>query len=119
MTGKAKAAGCPLDPDNLYEFFINEVRKNLHVALCFSPVGDAFRNRCLKFPALANSTVIDWFQPWPKEALYSVGKKFVANIEFGEGAKADGCRRGTTTSTHQNWWVGRSIEFGNRRQSSL
>ncbi|KAH8098853.1 hypothetical protein JL720_1823 [Aureococcus anophagefferens] len=58
-----------------------EVRKNLHVVLCFSPVGEAFRMRCRKFPALVNCTVIDWFQPWPKQALYSVGCKFLAQIE--------------------------------------
>jgi dynein heavy chain len=48
------------------------VRKYLHVCLCFSPVGDKFRIRARNFPALINCTVIDWFQPWPHEALVSV-----------------------------------------------
>lgn len=52
------------------------------MSLCFSPVGDAFRNRARKFPALVNSTVIDWFQPWPEEALLSVARKFTDDLEM-------------------------------------
>merc|ERR1719230_262958 len=55
---------------------------NLHVSLCFSPVGDGFKNRAARFPALVNCTVIDWFQPWPKAALRSVGKKHIDEIEM-------------------------------------
>jgi hypothetical protein len=58
--------------DACWEFFIEKVRKYLHVVLCFSPVGDKFRIRARQFPALINNTVIDWFQPWPQEALVSV-----------------------------------------------
>ena len=39
------------------------------------------RNRARKFPALVNCTVIDWFQPWPMDALYNVGAKFLEPIE--------------------------------------
>jgi dynein heavy chain len=52
------------------------------MSLCFSPVGDAFRNRARKFPALINCTVIDWFHPWPEEALLSVANKFLEEIEM-------------------------------------
>jgi dynein heavy chain len=38
--------------ENLWQFFIDRVMANLHVVLCFSPVGDTFRNRALKFPGL-------------------------------------------------------------------
>ena len=37
--------------------------------LCFSPIGDPIRVRCRRFPALVNCVVIDWFQPWPEDAL--------------------------------------------------
>lgn len=33
-----------------------------------------------------NCTVIDWFQPWPHEALFSVGKRFMANVDLGTQA---------------------------------
>jgi len=68
--------------DNCWKFFIDRVKKNLHMALCFSPVGEAFRNRARKFPALINSTVIDWFHPWPEDALLSVAAKFLADVEM-------------------------------------
>lgn len=58
--------------DGIYDFFISRVRKNLHVVLCMSPIGDAFRKRCRMFPSLVNCCTIDWFETWPQEALYSV-----------------------------------------------
>eukprot|EP00930_Biecheleria_cincta_P100463 TRINITY_DN920_c0_g1_i2.p1 TRINITY_DN920_c0_g1~~TRINITY_DN920_c0_g1_i2.p1 ORF type:complete len:4610 (-),score=1017.36 TRINITY_DN920_c0_g1_i2:106-13935(-) len=76
-----KGAGIQDTPENLWMFFISRIRKNLHMSLCFSPVGDAMRGRARKFPALINCTVIDWFQPWPYDALYDVGRKFLEPIE--------------------------------------
>jgi len=84
VTNKVKALGLVPDRTNCLEFYINEIRKNLHVVLAFSPVGDAFRTRARKFPAIVNCTVIDWFQPWPHEALFSVGKKFMADVDLGD-----------------------------------
>ena len=43
------------------------MRRNLHVVLCFSPVGDKFRIRARQFPALINCVAIDWFHTWPSE----------------------------------------------------
>ena len=56
---KVKAAGLSQDPKSCWDYFISQVRHNLHVALCFSPVGPDFRTRARKFPALVTSTVID------------------------------------------------------------
>lgn len=58
--------------EGIFEFFIKRVRANLHVVICMSPVGDAFRRRCRMFPSLVNCCTIDWFVKWPPEALYSV-----------------------------------------------
>eukprot|EP01062_Namystynia_karyoxenos_P037540 TRINITY_DN2731_c5_g1_i1.p1 TRINITY_DN2731_c5_g1~~TRINITY_DN2731_c5_g1_i1.p1 ORF type:complete len:1924 (+),score=685.27 TRINITY_DN2731_c5_g1_i1:409-5772(+) len=60
-----------------WEYFISKVRANLHVVLCFSPVGAQFRSWCRKFPALSSTTVIDWFHPWPAPALVSVAQEFL------------------------------------------
>lgn len=58
--------------DGIFDFFIRRVRKNLHLILCMSPIGDAFRRRCRMFPSLVNCCTIDWFVNWPPEALHSV-----------------------------------------------
>jgi len=57
------------------------VRRNLHLALCFSPVGDAFRVRARMFPGLINCTAIDWFHPWPLDALIGVANRFLSEVE--------------------------------------
>ena len=45
--------------------------------------------RARRFPSLVNCVVIDWFQPWPEEALASVSKRFLDPIDLGtEEAKA-------------------------------
>lgn len=57
-----------------------QVRRYLHVVLCFSPVGDKFRIRARQFPALVNCTQLDWFHGWPHEALLSVAQRFLAGV---------------------------------------
>ena len=42
---EVKEAGILDTPENLWDFFLDKVRKYLHVCLCFSPVGDKFRIR--------------------------------------------------------------------------
>ena len=66
--------------DGIYEYFISRVRANLHVVLCMSPIGDAFRRRCRMFPSLVNCCTIDWFVKWPPEALYTVAIGSLASI---------------------------------------
>jgi len=79
---EVKAAGLMDSRDNCWNFFIDRVRKNLHTVLCMSPVGNAFRNRCRKFPALTACSVIDWFHPWPMEALISVAMRFLEDVDI-------------------------------------
>jgi len=79
----AKAEGIPDNRDSMMNFFIGRVKANLHVVLCFSPVGDLFRQRARKFPGIINCTSIDWFHEWPKDALVSVAQKFLENVDIG------------------------------------
>ncbi|XP_029686282.1 dynein heavy chain 11, axonemal isoform X1 [Takifugu rubripes] len=66
--------------DNCWSFFIERIRRQLKVVLCFSPVGFTLRTRARKFPALVNCTAIDWFHPWPQHALQSVSTTFIEKI---------------------------------------
>jgi dynein heavy chain len=81
LRNEAKAAGIPDSPDEMMKFLVSRIRMNLHVVLCFSPVGDIFRVRARRFPALIMSTAIDFFHPWPREALISVASKFLEEVE--------------------------------------
>ena len=77
VKNEVKGAGIPDTKENCWKFFIDRVRKQLKVILCFSPVGSTLRVRGRKFPALVNCTCIDWFHEWPEEALMSVSLKFL------------------------------------------
>jgi len=57
--------------------FVLQCRNNLHVVLAMSPVGETLRTRCRNFPGLVNNTFIDWFEPWPEQALHSVATVFL------------------------------------------
>lgn len=72
------------DPSTLelWIYFINRVRDCLHMVLAFSPVGTKFRERARKFPSLFSSCTIDWFLPWPEEALVSVSQKFLNTFKI-------------------------------------
>ena len=63
----------------IWAYFIKKCSSNLHIVLCMSPTGDTLRVRCRNFPGLVNNTVIDWFLPWPRQALLAVANNFLAN----------------------------------------
>ncbi|XP_056131285.1 dynein axonemal heavy chain 12 [Lampris incognitus] len=73
-----------LSPLALFAFFVTHCRENLHIVVAFSPIGDAFRNRLRQFPSLINCCTIDWFQPWPEEALERVANSFLETLEMSE-----------------------------------
>jgi dynein heavy chain len=66
----------------VYNYFVQRCRRNLHVVLAFSPIGDDFRTRLRMFPSLVNCCTIDWFTAWPEEALRSVAEIFLHDVEL-------------------------------------
>ena len=70
-------AGINANKENCWNYFIRKASKNLHIVLSMSPVGDTLRRRCRSFPGLVNGTVIDWFLPWPVQALEAVASTFL------------------------------------------
>ncbi|XP_077184230.1 dynein axonemal heavy chain 17 isoform X3 [Paroedura picta] len=81
MRPQVKSLGMQDTRENCWKFFIDKVRKQLKVILCFSPVGSTLRVRARKFPAVVNCTAIDWFHEWPEEALVSVSARFLEETE--------------------------------------
>ena len=81
---KAESSAVDGSISQLYTFFVERCKKMLHIVLCFSPIGEAFRVRIRMFPSLVNCCTIDWFTAWPKNALVSVAEKSLAQIEISE-----------------------------------
>ncbi|XP_071672368.1 dynein axonemal heavy chain 17 isoform X2 [Patagioenas fasciata] len=84
MRTAVKLLGLPDTRENCWKLFIDKVRRQLKVILCFSPVGSTLRVRARRFPAVVNCTAIDWFHEWPEDALVSVSSRFLeetADIE--------------------------------------
>ncbi|KAI8904300.1 dynein heavy chain and region D6 of dynein motor-domain-containing protein [Gorgonomyces haynaldii] len=69
--------------DGINAMFIDRVRRNLHVVLCMSPVGETFRKRLRMFPSLVNCCTIDWFSEWPEDALLEVAMRYLSDVDLG------------------------------------
>ena len=83
-----KKEGGTLDTnDSINEFFFSRVKDNLHIAICMSPLGRAFKDYCKMYPALINNTTIDWFMKWPEDALVEVARKYIKEIDVPEELK--------------------------------
>ncbi|XP_017857964.1 PREDICTED: dynein heavy chain 7, axonemal [Drosophila arizonae] len=77
-----KAVQTDGSPVALFNFFVTTCKDQLHIVLAMSPIGDALRNRIRKFPSIVNCCTIDWFQPWPEDALLAVSTRFLAAEEL-------------------------------------
>ena len=70
--------------EELYNNFVREVQRNLHVVFTMNPANPDFSNRTASSPALFNRCVIDWFGEWDDESLWQVAKEFTREIELME-----------------------------------
>ncbi|NWH62016.1 DYH10 protein, partial [Geococcyx californianus] len=76
---KATKSGVSPAKETIWRYFVNKCASNLHIVLGMSPVGESLRTWCRNFPGLVNNTGIDWFLPWPRQALYAVAESFIGN----------------------------------------
>ncbi|KAJ3602266.1 hypothetical protein NHX12_030025 [Muraenolepis orangiensis] len=77
LRDEAMKMGAGPSKESVWQYFVNKSANNLHVVLGMSPVGDTLRTRCRNFPGLVNNTGIDWFLPWPPQALHAVAYSFL------------------------------------------
>ncbi|XP_037136748.1 dynein heavy chain 7, axonemal [Syngnathus acus] len=85
----------------LFNMFVERCRSQMHIALAMSPIGDAFRNRLRRFPALINCCTVNWFQTWPEDALQAVACRFLEDVEMSDehrGGCIDMCKTFHTTT---------------------
>lgn len=78
----AKRSGVELTTEALYSFFMLNVRDYMHIVLCFSPIGENFRNYIRQYPALLSATTPNWFRMWPQEALLEVASHFLKGFQL-------------------------------------
>uniref|UniRef100_A0A2C9JWZ0 AAA+ ATPase domain-containing protein n=1 Tax=Biomphalaria glabrata TaxID=6526 RepID=A0A2C9JWZ0_BIOGL len=78
LRDEALRAGAGHAKEMIWQYFINKCANNLHIVLAMSPVGDTLRTRCRNFPGTVNNASIDWFFPWPEQALYAVASVFIS-----------------------------------------
>jgi dynein heavy chain 1 len=71
--------------DEIYQRFIKNVQKNLHVVFTMNPQSDDFSNRAASSPAIFNRCVIDWFGDWSDQALLQVAKELTEDIVYSPG----------------------------------
>ncbi len=85
------ARGLPETKETCWQAYVARCRANLHVVLAMSPVGELLRTRCRNFPGMVNNTVIDWFEPWPEQALKSVASVFLKELPLPEQLREGVC----------------------------
>ena len=56
-------------------FVLQGVRRNLHIALCFSPSSLLLVQLCRKYPGLVTHATVNVLDEWPAKALYGVAMK--------------------------------------------
>jgi dynein heavy chain len=79
-----RAMKLPETKEFRWQYFINRCRENMHIVMCMSPAGDTLRIRCRNFPGLVSNTCIDWFFPWPQDALSAVATYFLQKVQLPE-----------------------------------
>eukprot|EP00002_Diphylleia_rotans_P015940 TRINITY_DN308_c0_g1_i6.p1 TRINITY_DN308_c0_g1~~TRINITY_DN308_c0_g1_i6.p1 ORF type:complete len:4231 (+),score=876.63 TRINITY_DN308_c0_g1_i6:183-12875(+) len=84
MNQVLKASGKVDSKLSPFAMFVERCRKNVHIVFCMSAIGEQSRNRLRNFPSLVNCCAIDWFSPWPADALRSVALKQFEEIEMAE-----------------------------------
>ena len=56
-------------------FFFQQIFRNLHVVLCFTPLSRQLGEACREFPGLLTQATVDIFDEWPAKALYILAIK--------------------------------------------
>ncbi|KRX05785.1 P-loop containing nucleoside triphosphate hydrolase [Pseudocohnilembus persalinus] len=67
--------------EKYYDYFIECVKRKLHVIMVMSPIGDALRTRIRMFPNIVNCSSIIQYTQWPEEGLEAVAHKMLHEMD--------------------------------------
>lgn len=73
-----------ISADEVFSFFVNRCRQNLHIIISFNSFGPKLRNYIRVYPSLINCCTIDLFDDWPENALEMIALKFLSNLDIAE-----------------------------------
>ncbi|XP_026741703.1 dynein heavy chain 12, axonemal [Trichoplusia ni] len=76
-----------ISPLQILAFFVGRCKAKLHIVLCFSPIGSAFRTRLRLYPSLVNCCTIDWYDSWPEDALEMVAHYYMVKVNVPDKVK--------------------------------
>lgn len=76
---------------NMFTCYLGQVKRNIHMIIAMSPIGEIFSTRLRMFPSLINNCTIDWFSEWPEEALLGVGRGQILAKDCDLGGDLDAC----------------------------
>jgi len=79
---EVRKKGLPETKESKWAYFVGKCRDQIHIVLAMSPAGENLRMRCRNFPGLVSNTSIDWFFPWPEDALSAVAKHFLIEVQL-------------------------------------
>jgi dynein heavy chain len=85
------AKGLAVNKMTMFQSYLGQVKRNIHMIIAMSPLGEIFRSRLRKFPSLVNCCTIDWFSEWPEEALLGVGRGQILAQDLNLEESLDGC----------------------------
>lgn len=75
---------------SLYEWFTEEISKNLHVVMNISDPQSSSSTRIMTSPALFNRCVLTWMGEWSEETLSIVARHFTEKLPFDQITPSDG-----------------------------
>jgi len=82
----AQRQGLLLDShDELYNWFTQQIVKNLHVVFTMNPPEEGLSTRAATSPALFNRCVLNWFGDWSDQALFQVGLELTQPLDLDRG----------------------------------
>lgn len=69
------------------EMFKTYVKRHLHIIIDFSYISNNFKEKVKIYPSIVNCCTVDWFFPWPEDALTSIATYYLSNINIDKKTK--------------------------------